>query len=171
MPHALILGPSGKIGTHSDAAFRHAGWTVAHYRRGTDMIAAAKGADVIVNGLNPPNYHAWDRIVPEITAKVIAAAHASGATVIVPGNVYNFGDQPGTLTETTPHRPNSRKGQIRVEMEQSYRDSGVQTLILRAGNFIDPNRNGDVMSLVCFKSIARGRITALGDPAAVQAYA
>lgn len=171
MPHVLILGANGKIGAHSSAAFRKAGWTVTHYRRGTDMTAAARGADVIVNGLNPPNYHAWDRLIPQITAEVIAAARASGATVIVPGNVYVFGNQPGTLSEASPHTPCSRKGQVRAKMEEAYRDSGVQTLILRAGNFIDPDRNGDLMALVYLKDIARGRLTALGDPSAMQAYA
>lgn len=55
----LILGGRGKIGRHSAKAFAAGGWTVRHYRRGTDMTQAAKGADVIVNGLNPPHYHNW----------------------------------------------------------------------------------------------------------------
>ena len=44
------------------------------------------GADVIDNGLNPPNYHNWAKLIPQITADVIAAAKASGATVLLPGN-------------------------------------------------------------------------------------
>ena len=51
----LILGASGKIGRHSAAAFQKAGWTVRAYDRKTEsMTRAAMGADVIVNGLNPP---------------------------------------------------------------------------------------------------------------------
>ena len=167
----LILGGSGKIGSHATEAFWNAGWTVRQYKRGTDMTAAAMGADVIVNGLNPPAYHDWARTIPAITAQVIAAARASGATVIIPGNVYNFGDQPGVLDETTPQTPNTRKGQIRVAMEQTYRDAGVQTIILRAGNFIDPNGNGDIMSMLLMREIGKGKLTAAGDPAIVQPYA
>ncbi|WP_417770495.1 epimerase [Stappia sp.] len=171
MPTVLILGASGKIGTHSASAFANAGWTVRRYLRGTDMRAAAKGCDVIINGLNPPNYHDWARIVPAITAQVIAAARASGALVIIPGNVYNFGDRPGTWSENTPHRPVSRKGRIRVEMEAAYRASGVRTLVLRAGNFIDPNHDGDVMSSVLLRGIDRGVITLPAKPEVMQAYA
>ncbi len=166
----LILGPSGKIGTHAARAFSAAGWTVRTYVRGTDMAAAAAGADVIVNGLNPPAYHDWARLIPAITAQVIAAAKASGATVIIPGNVYNFGASGGEWSERTPQRPNSRKGRIRAEMEQSYARSGVRTIILRAGNFIDPDHNGDVMTAFIMRDIRKGKLVHGGDPDARQAY-
>ena len=172
MPTVLILGGKGKIGHHSAKAFAAAGWTVRHFdRKSDDMTAAAMGADVIVNGLNPPAYHDWARLIPQITAQVIAAARASGATVIIPGNVYNFGDHGGVFDENTPHRATTRKGRIRIEMEQAYRAAGVQTIVLRAGNFIDPDGNGDIMSLFILRDIAKGRITAGGAPDTMQAYA
>ncbi len=168
----LILGSSGKIGSRAADAFWDAGWTVRRYDRTTgDMVKAAMGVDVIVNGLNPPAYHDWERTIPEITNQVIAAASASGATVILPGNVYNFGDQPGILDENTPHSPNTKKGRVRVEMEEAYRVSGVQTIVLRAGNFIDPAGNGDIMSMLITRNIAKGQITAAADPDTLQAYA
>lgn len=167
---ALILGASGKIGSHAAEAFWNAGWTVRKYQRGTDMAAAAMGADVIINGLNPPNYANWAKNIPAITTQVIAAAKASGASVIIPGNIYNFGNQPGTLDENTPHLAQTRKGKIRIEMESAYRASGVQTIILRAGNFIDPNGNGDLMGFMA-KDIAKGKLMGFGDANATQAYA
>ncbi len=160
----LILGPSGKIGTHAAEAFWNAGWTVRAYKRGTDMTEAAQGVDVIVNGLNPPNYHDWDRLIPAITAQVIAAAQANGATVILPGNVYNFGSTPGTWDETTPQVPASRKGRIRVAAEQAYAASGIQTIVLRAGSFIDPNHNGDVMDAFLLREIRKGKVALAHQP-------
>ena len=168
----LILGASGKIGRHAARAFGEAGWQLRLFDRARDdMIKAAQGCDVIVNGLNPPNYHNWAEIIPAITRQVIAAARASGAMVVIPGNVYNYGARSGALSEAMPQTPCSRKGAVRVEMEQAYRDSGVKTLILRAGNFVDPERNGDVMSMLLLHAIKRGRVTAMGDPGAVQPYA
>lgn len=167
----LILGASGKIGSHAAAAFWNAGWKVRLFNRQTDdMTQAAMGADVIVNGMNPAGYKGWATIIPAITAQVIAAAKASGATVIIPGNIYNYGNQPGTLSETTPHMPHTRKGKIRVEMEAAYAASGVQTIVLRAGNFIDPNHNDDIMSMLIMREIAKGKMTHGGDPDAMQAY-
>lgn len=161
---ALILGASGKIGRHSANAFQAAGWTVKKYDRASnDMPLAAKGCDVIVNGLNPPNYKNWDVAIPKITREVIEAARESGATVIIPGNVYHFGNQPGVWSENTPARPVSRKGGIRLAMEEAYEASGVQTIVLRAGNFIDPDRQDCVMSLIYMRDIARDRITLPGS--------
>lgn len=166
----LVLGSHGKIGHHSATAFADAGWVVRHYQRGTDMAAVALGADVIVNGLNPPNYHNWAKLIPEITEQVIAAAKASGATVILPGNVYNFGDTGGVWSEETPQRPVSRKGHIRMQMEARYRESGIPTIVLRAGNFIDPEGNGDIMQLFLLRHIAKGRIIIGGGADVMQAW-
>lgn len=167
----LILGPSGKIGTHAARAFSAAGWTVRLFDRKTqDMTKAAQGADVIVNGLNPANYHNWAGILPQITRQVIAAAQASGATVILPGNIYNFGRVNGVIDEGTPQTPISRKGQIRKEIEAMYKASGVQTIVLRAGNFIDPDRNADVASVLHLSKIAKGRITTPGATNVQQAW-
>ena len=167
----LILGGRGKIGSHSARAFGEAGWEVRLYDRATeDMKAAAKGADVIINGLNPPNYHNWGEIIPTLTAQVIAAAKSSGATVIIPGNVYNFGVETAPWDENTAQVPCSRKGRIRVDMEAAYRASGVQTIMLRAGNFLDPMSEDDIGSLVLFKSISKGKLGYPGDPRVEQAY-
>ena len=168
----LILGGSGKIGSRSAEAFWNAGWEIRHYNRQSgDMTSAADGADVIVNGLNPPAYHDWESAIPAITRQVIAAARASGATVIIPGNLYNYGNQPGVLDENTPQTATTRKGRVRIEMEKSYRASGVQTIVLRAGNFVDPAGNGDVMSTLLMRDIGRNKITATADKNTLQAYA
>ncbi len=172
MPTVLILGGNGKIGHHSAKAFAAAGWAVRHYNRKTDdMTKAAIGADVFVNGLNPPAYHDWENLIPAITKQVIAAAKASGATVIIPGNVYNYGNQPGTFDENTPHLATTKKGRIRIAMEKTYSDAGVQTIILRAGNFIDPESDDDAMSAFILRDIRKGKVTAGGAPETMQAYA
>ena len=172
---ALILGASGIFGHNAAQAFEAAGWTVRRFdRKSGDMIRDAQGVDVIVNAMNPPNYHAWDRLIPKITSQVLAAAKASGATVLLPGNVYVFGDQPGPWRETTPHRPVARKGRVRAEMEAAYRQAsqdGVQVIILRGGDFIDPDSPHAVLNLVSLKGLAKGRITSLGAPDVPRAYA
>lgn len=171
MAVVLVLGASGQFGGHMARAFDAAGWQVRRYQRGTDMAAAAQGADVIVNGLNPPMYHDWARLIPQITTDVIAAARASGATVIVPGNVYVYGDQPGPWGTDTPHRPCSRKGAIRAAMEADYRKSGVPVIVLRGGDFLDADSAGSVMNMVVMKGLGRNRLTAIAAPDVPRAYA
>ncbi|MEN0088599.1 MAG: epimerase, partial [Pseudomonadota bacterium] len=94
---------------------------------------------------------------------------ASGATVIVPGNVYHFGDQAGVWSERTTPNPVCRKGEIRLQMERAYKQSGMQTIILRAGNFIDPVERQCVLSLLYLRSLHRNRITLPGPAETRQA--
>lgn len=171
---ALVLGASGGFGGQVALALQGAGWTVRRYARGTDMTAAARGADLIVNGLNPPAYHDWDRLIPEITTSVLAAGRASGATLLVPGNVYPYGKEAGPWGPDTPHRPVARKGRIRAEMEARYRaaaDLGQRTILLRGGDFLLPEAPQMVMNRVILGEVAKGRVTTLGDPDALHAYA
>jgi nucleoside-diphosphate-sugar epimerase len=171
---ALLLGASGKIGRHFGKAFQDAGWQVRRFQRGTDMTAAAMGCDVIVNGMNPPAYHDWQTLLPRITDQVLAAAKASGATIVFPGNVYVFGDQTGPWSETTPQKPVSKKGRIRAEIEARYRaaaDEGVQTIILRAGDVMTPEVSDSMVDMVYLRSIGKGIVTALGDPSIPRAHA
>jgi nucleoside-diphosphate-sugar epimerase len=94
---------------------------------------------VIVHGANPPAYRNWKGLVVPMLEGTIAAAKAVGARVVVPGTVYNFGPEAlPRVRETAEQRPRTRKGAIRVEMEQRLRDSGVPALVVRAGDFFGP---------------------------------
>lgn len=169
--NVLITGATGRVGRHAAREFRRAGWNVQLFRRGDDLTRCAAGVDVIVNGMNPPNYHDWQGQLPQITRQHIAAARATGATVILPGNVYNYGPVcHGAWHAQSPHQPNTRKGRIRVQIEEMYRASGVQTIVLRAGNFIDPEDGNDVMQLMYTRAIAKGRLGLAGDPSARQSW-
>lgn len=168
----LVLGASGRFGRAAADAFWTAGWQVRFFDRKTDDLgSAAMGADVIVNGWNPP-YDQWAATVPDLTRRVIAAARTSGAMVIVPGNVYVFGeDAPARLDADTPHRATNPLGRIRIEMEDAYRKSGVKTLILRAGDFIDTARSDSWLDKVILAGLDRGRFTYPGDPDQPHAWA
>ncbi|WP_226627571.1 epimerase [Alloyangia pacifica] len=167
----LILGASG----HSGSAFAHAfaedGWQVHRFQRGSDPAKAAQGCALIINAMNPPDYHDWARQIPQITELTMQAARASGARVLIPGNVYVYGRQPAPWSAETPHRPCSRKGRVRDEMEAAWRASGLPVTILRAGDFIDGSKPGLMMGRVMLKSLPKGRITALGPPEVPRAYA
>jgi len=165
---ALVLGITGGIGGEVARALLARGWRVRALHRNpevaaasatgigesvdwikgdamnrNDVIAAATGADVIVHAVNPPKYHNWAGLVLPMLDNTIAAAKASGARIVFPGTIYNFGPDAfaKTLTETSPQNPITRKGRIRVEMErrlQAATKDGVRTLIVRAGDYFGP---------------------------------
>ncbi len=168
----LILGASGRFGRNAADQFARAGWTVRRFDRKRDRLnRAATGADVIVNGWNPA-YPDWQRQVPGLTAHVIEAAKVSGATIIIPGNVYVLGaETPAPWSETTPHRANNPLGQVRRTMEATYRASGVPTIILRAGDFLDTEASGNWFDVILTKRLAKGRFDYPGDPGIPHAWA
>jgi nucleoside-diphosphate-sugar epimerase len=73
-------------------------------------------------------------------ANAIAAAKASGARLIFPGNVYNFGPDAGAVVdESSPQNPTTRKGAVRVEMERMLAAAtaeDVRSVVVRAGDFL-----------------------------------
>ena len=157
----LILGARGRFGLACARAFADAGWRVlAHMRphaqvpaevQGdariqwlqidlTDKDALARagaGAALVVHALNPAyTNRAWRSEALPMLESTVAIARTLGATVMFPGNIYNFGsDMPAVLREDTPQRASTVKGQIRIGMEEHLRRSGVRSIVVRAGDF------------------------------------
>jgi nucleoside-diphosphate-sugar epimerase len=175
----LVLGAAGRLGFTAAEAFREAGWTVKGLVRPgrakavprrveaieavarDQAIEAARGCDVVLNALNPIITQ-WDKNALSLGYSAIAAAESSGATLLFPGNVWNYGrGMPPVLDETTPMQPTTRKGGMRVEMEQRLReacDRGMRAIVLRAGDFFGAGR-GSWFDLVIVKNIGRQRLT------------
>lgn len=177
----LVLGAAGRFGRLAAEAFRDAGWTVAslvrpgaaaHAAKGTEVrelnaldhaavAEAARGADVVLHALNPPLTD-WPRQALPLAYSAITAAEMAGATLIFPGSLYNYGSPlPPVIDEATPMRPTSRKGQLRLAIEERMAeaaDRGTRTIVLRAGDFFGGGR-GAWMDLVIAKELRQGRVT------------
>lgn len=193
----LILGAKGRFGRAAVTAFKQAGWRVKAFARNVetakfspeiapddivqgdafrpgDVVRASDGCNVIVNALNPP-YPRWSRDLPRITRAVIAAARASGATIMLPGNLYNYGaGMPDKLDEFTLHAPTTRKGLLREQMEECYAiagDDNVRTIILRAGDFIERAQTGNWFDTYITPRISSEQITYPGDMNTMHAWA
>ncbi len=190
----IVLGAKGRFGRAAITAFKARGWSVSALARSwktEEKIAGVENVtanafdrealtracmdhDVIVNAINPP-YEAWEKSLPKITENVIAAAIAAKATVMIPGNVYNYGNQlPGKLTEKTPHIPNTKKGRLRIEMEQAYKDAaeeGLKTILLRGGDFIEGKDTGNWFETYITSKLNKGVVTYPGPVNQVHSWA
>ena len=161
---ALVLGATGGIGGAVARALLRRGWQVRALTRDPsrqfasdlegvawiagdamrpeDVMAAGQGVDILFHGANPPGYRNWRGLAIPMLRNSIAAATASGARLIYPGNVYNFGPDAWPLcAEDAPQNPQTRKGRIRVEMEAMLEAGavrGLRYLTVRAGDFFGP---------------------------------
>ncbi|MCM2561574.1 epimerase [Lutimaribacter sp. EGI FJ00015] len=153
----LVLGATGRFGRNIADAFARAGWRVRCFDRSRDDLdRVAKGADVIAMGWNP-RYHRWAAEMPGLHAAVRRAALRHDCTVLLPGNVYVFGQNSGPVwDQDTPHRATNPLGRLRIEMEAAYRTEGVRTIVLRAGDFLDTEASGNWFDALMAKRIGRG---------------
>jgi nucleoside-diphosphate-sugar epimerase len=130
------------------------------------IVASAQGADAIVHAVNPPGYRNWATLVLPMIENTIAAARASGARILLPGTIYNYGaDAFPLLREDSPQRAASHKGKIRVALEEKLESAareGVRSLIVRMGDFFGPNAGNNWFSQGMVKP---GRpITSIANP-------
>jgi len=116
----------------------------------SSVAAAAAGVDAIVHAVNPPGYRDWDRLVLPMIENTINAAKLSGARVLLPGTIYNFGpDAFPVLREDSPQNSTTHKGRIRIALEQKLEHAagaGVRSLIVRFGDFFGPRAGGSWFS-------------------------
>jgi nucleoside-diphosphate-sugar epimerase len=175
----LILGANGRFGRVAAQAFAEAGWNVVGQVRKplvdvsaggvsecriavtetARIAAAAAGASVVVNAMSCL-YTRWDTEALPLNTAAIEIARALHATLMFPGNVYNYGSPiPAEITESTPQRFTNRKGEIRCQMEAGIRVDGLRSVIVRAGDFFGGPGSGSWMDQAILRDIGKGRIT------------
>ncbi len=197
IPQVLVLGASGRFGTACARAFAAAGWRVVAQQRKRAHLHGVEGietlvtgdapvagllprlpkVDVVVHAMNPAYTDAaWTRHVPVMMESAIFLAGALGATLMFPGNVYNFGaGMPARLSETTPQRPTTVKGRLRLNAEQRLLDAseetGLRAVVIRAGDFFGSG-TGSWLDRVIASKLHRGKFTYPGplDTATPWAY-
>jgi nucleoside-diphosphate-sugar epimerase len=179
----LILGSRGRLGAALVDAFAAAGWRVIAQTRAqatppakpysahvqwlpADMADGAAFSklgvvDVVVHALNP-SYTRWaSEAMPLLQASIELSLQLK-ATLMFPGNVYNFGaSMPALLQEGTLQQPTTRKGGIRVAMErqleQATKTQGLRSVVIRAGDFFGSG-TGSWFDLLVAKGAPRGRM-------------
>lgn len=106
------------------------------------LAAAATGAAAVYNCANPGGYQRWEREWPPLAAAILHAAEASGAVLVMLGNLYGYGPVDGPMTRTTALRPSDHKGALRVRMWndalEAHRAGRVRVTEARASDYLGP---------------------------------
>lgn len=200
----LVLGGRGRFGLAAVQVFARGGWRVlAQMRPGAqapqvagvrwlplpldtpgavqalvDQVRQAGGATVVVHALNPKQYTrpAWEREAWPMLQAGMRVAQALGATLMLPGNVYNFGQSmPAVLLEGAPERPSMAMGRIRAAMEArleaATQRGELRAVVVRAGNFYGQG-SGTWLDRAMLTGIHRGKLVFPGpmDVATPWAY-
>ena len=127
------------------------------------MKRAIKGSSVVylLVGL-PYDIRVWRTQWPTIMSNVIEACKEASARLLFLDNVYMYGRAGGTMTEETPFRPVSQKGEVRAaiaeELLDDMRAGRIDGLIARSADFYGPGaERTSVPHLLVIANLARGR--------------
>ncbi len=198
---ALILGFTGNFGRAQAEALLNDGWQLNIMLRNPkkaeddalfdntnislfkgdamvfdDLLLAGQDCQVIVHGVNMA-YDLWPNLMPKITDNVLNAAKNLNASILFPGNIYNFAAEDGPIYhEQSPQNPTTKKGKFRKQLEQDMahfaQTQGVQVIILRAGDYWGPKSSeSSFFKYLIMDNLPKGKVWLAGRDDVKHAWA
>jgi nucleoside-diphosphate-sugar epimerase len=169
MKKALVVGASGGMGYALVHELLSRGIEVVAFSRGkekleslyknlsnvtifpgdalkqSELTRAANGVDVMFHSVSFP-YPDWDETHLPCIDIMLDVARAQKAKVALVDNVYAYGRQSKEMvTEQTKKEPHTKKGKIRLEMENRLKKSDVPTLIVHMPDLYGPNCGNTIL--------------------------
>ncbi len=123
-------------------------------------LAAVKGADVacLLVGLKY-DFATWRELWPRIMRNAIDACKRTGTKMLFFDNVYMYGHVDKPMTEATPYRPCSKKGEIRARIANELMDAvnagDLTAMIARSADFYGPRTKSGVPNVLVFEPFAK----------------
>ncbi|UNO42360.1 NAD-dependent epimerase/dehydratase family protein [Streptomyces sp. MST-110588] len=139
------------------------------------LTEASRGATAIFGCAAPP-YHRWADQWPPLASSLCAAAEATGAVLVMLGNLYGYGPVDGPLTEELPLAATGTKGRVRAavwEQARALHDQGrIKAVEVRASDFFGPGvTDGGHLAARVMPRLLRGKpVSVLGDPDAPHSW-
>jgi NAD(P)-dependent dehydrogenase (short-subunit alcohol dehydrogenase family) len=172
----VITGASGRLGQACTKAFTHAGWRVVPHSLTLGLpahkLALPAQADVLLHAASPP-YTQWPTQALPLLERSIEISSRLGATLMLPGNVYNYQPLPARVDESAVQTSLTSKGRIRIAMEArlaAAAQQGVRTAVLRAGDFFGTG-SGSWFDLALTSRLRKGQLVYPGAMDVVHAWA
>ncbi|TFD55109.1 NAD-dependent epimerase/dehydratase family protein [Cryobacterium frigoriphilum] len=138
-------GDTVTIATRSGSAAQGAATLVLDASDPAAFTRAATDVSTIFLCTNPP-YTDWARQWPPIIDAAIAAASATGARIVVMGNLYPYGSPTGPMTEHSPETTTESKGLIRraawAQVRAAHDAGRIQAVEVRASDYFGPGATG-----------------------------
>jgi nucleoside-diphosphate-sugar epimerase len=122
--------------------------------------AAAAGASVVYQALNPP-YHQWPQFFPGLQAGALTAAERVGARYVSIDNLYMYSPVSGPIREDSPQRPTTVKGRLRKQMAdevlEAHSTGRVSATVLRSADYYGPGVLGSALGERTFGPLVVGK--------------
>lgn len=136
---------------------------------------SVRGASVAYDCTVPP-YDQWDKLLLPLGGSILEACSREGAALIAFDNVYMYGAPEGPMTEQSPVRPCSKKGELRAKLAALRLDAHAQgkarVAIGRASDLYGPGVTlSSVFNERFYPRLLAGKpVDCLGDPERLHSY-
>lgn len=105
------------------------------------VTSAARDAQALYSCLNPA-YHRWAADWPPVTDALLAAAEATGAVLVLAGNLYSYGAGTRLMREDSPLASTETKGRVRGAMWtralERHRAGHLRVTEVRGSDYLGP---------------------------------
>ncbi|WKU48964.1 NAD-dependent epimerase/dehydratase family protein [Streptomyces sp. VNUA116] len=161
-----------RSGRSPEPGIEHVALDAADSRQLTEV---SQGAAAIYSCAAPP-YHRWAAEWPPLASSLCAAAEATGAVLVMLGNLYGYGPVDGPMTEGLPLAATGPKGRVRAAVWEQARDlheqGRIKAVEVRASDFFGPGvTDGGHLAARVMPGLLRGKpVSALGDPDAPHSW-
>ncbi|MBV6702467.1 NAD-dependent epimerase/dehydratase family protein [Kitasatospora aureofaciens] len=161
-----------RSGRPAEPGIEHLALDAANPERLTE---AARGAAAVYNCAAPP-LHRWATEWPPLASALCAAAEATGAVLVLLGNLYGYGPVDRPLTEDLPLAATGPKGRVRAaiwDQSRTLHEAGrIRAVEVRASDFFGPGvtDGGHLAARVVPPILAGKTVSVLGDPDAPHSW-
>jgi nucleoside-diphosphate-sugar epimerase len=126
------------------------------------VFNAVKGSEIVYLTVGLPyDLGIWETTWPVVMRNVLEACMDTNARLVFFDNVYLYGKVNGWMTEETPVRPSSKKGEVRAKIVEmlmaEVTKRNLEALIARSADFYGPDTPLSVVSMMVFEKLARGK--------------
>ncbi|RDW16089.1 short chain dehydrogenase [Oceanobacillus arenosus] len=188
MKKALVLGASGGMGYALVLELVSQGIDVIAFSRNKDkldalyqnkpevtivsgdalvekqVIDASEGVDIIFHAVSF-SYQEWSEKHPLCVENIIKAAEIHHAKIALVDNIYAYGRQLGMdVNEDTRKNPHTKKGKIRLAMEERLKSSGVPSLIAHMPDIYGPNAENTILHETLKSVVLNKTANFVGNP-------
>lgn len=187
MKKALVLGASGGMGYSIVKELSSRGISVVAFARTkskleslfgddknitifagdifqkSDLKRAAEEVDIIFQSANIP-YPEWEAKLAGFMTNILEVAKAEGTKLAVVDNIYAYGRSPGKkVDETIAKNPHTKKGNIRLKVEELIKASGVPAIIAHFPDFYGPNATNTILHYTLESVVKNKKAGYVGD--------
>lgn len=135
----------------------------------TDLHNAAEDVDLIVHAVNIP-YQEWGKL-PILMENVIQTVKKRKVKFAYVDNIYAYGRSVGKMmTEDMPKNPHTKKGKIRLQLQNMIKESGIEYIIAYFPDFYGPYAKNTTLNTTTDAVKNNKKAVFLGNPKLAREY-